>query len=253
MPDRDRPNVVFLHSHNTGTFVEPFGHAVPTPNLNRLAREGILFRRAFAAAPTCSPSRAAFLTGMHAHSSGMLGLAHRGFQMEDYTRHLVHRLKANGYTTAVSGVEHTAPDTSIVGYDHILSGLDTNYHDLEQHPDSAKAAVAFIDTTDSPFSFRWDSMKHTVPIPKRNPADILQKTNGTVSRRNPFLTLPKQGLTRPISRPQQELWTRPSVRCWTLWTETDWLITRSCSASRTTACSFRGICAILPTRAWVST
>ena len=38
------PNIVFMHSHNTGTFVQPYGHAVPTPNLQRLAREGVLFR-----------------------------------------------------------------------------------------------------------------------------------------------------------------------------------------------------------------
>ena len=43
-------NVVFLHSHNTGTFVQPYGHAVPTPNLQRLAEQGVTFRKAFAAA-----------------------------------------------------------------------------------------------------------------------------------------------------------------------------------------------------------
>ncbi|MBT7552700.1 MAG: sulfatase-like hydrolase/transferase, partial [Gemmatimonadetes bacterium] len=55
-----RPNIVFLHSHNSGRFIEPYGHAVPTPNLMRLARGGALFRRAFSAAPSCSPSRASF-------------------------------------------------------------------------------------------------------------------------------------------------------------------------------------------------
>ena len=57
------PNILFLHAHNTGRFIEPYGHAVPTPHLMKLARAGSLFRRAFSAAPSCSPSRAAFLTG----------------------------------------------------------------------------------------------------------------------------------------------------------------------------------------------
>ena len=50
----NRPNVVLLHSHNTGRFVQPYGYAVPTPHLQRLAEQGVLFRQAFAAAPTCS-------------------------------------------------------------------------------------------------------------------------------------------------------------------------------------------------------
>ncbi len=104
----NRANIVFLHSHNTGRFVQPYGHAVPTPHLQRLAGQGVLFRQAFAAAPTCSPSRASFLTGMYPHSCGQLGLAHRGFGMPDYSRHLVQGMKRAGYHTVLSGVEHTA-------------------------------------------------------------------------------------------------------------------------------------------------
>jgi hypothetical protein len=57
-----RPNIV-LHSHDTGSHVQPYGHQVPTPNIQRLADQGLLFRQAFAAAPVCSGSRAALLTG----------------------------------------------------------------------------------------------------------------------------------------------------------------------------------------------
>jgi N-sulfoglucosamine sulfohydrolase len=140
----DRPNIIFMHSHNTGAFVEPYGHAVPTPNLQRLAEEGVLFRRAFATAPTCSPSRASFLTGMYPHSCGMLGLAHRGFSMSNYDWHATRIFKANGYFTATSGVEHTAPDLDTIGYDVILSGLDTNYPDQPKRIDPADAVVEFL-------------------------------------------------------------------------------------------------------------
>src|SRR5947207_14969550 len=84
MPEK-RPNIVYMHSHDTGRYVEPYGHAIPTPNIRRLAQEGILFRKAFCAAPTCSPSRASLLTGQHPHSNGMLGLAHRGFSLNTIT------------------------------------------------------------------------------------------------------------------------------------------------------------------------
>src|SRR5947207_3061874 len=81
------PNILYLHSHDTGRYIQPYGYAVPTPNLQKLASEGFLFRRAFDAAPTCSPSRAALLTGHCPHENGMLGLAHRGFSLNDYNQH----------------------------------------------------------------------------------------------------------------------------------------------------------------------
>ncbi len=103
-----KPNVIFLHAHNTGRYVQPYGFDVPTPNLMRLAREGVLFRNAFAPAPTCSPSRAAFLTGQCPHEAGMMGLAHRGFGLAHPERHLGSYLRKAGYETVLVGNEHTA-------------------------------------------------------------------------------------------------------------------------------------------------
>lgn len=118
------PNIVFLHAHNTGRFIEPYGHAVPTPNLMKMAREGALFRRAFSAAPSCSPSRAAFLTGQYPHCSGMLGLAHRGFALAQPERHIAQVLGAAGYETAQCGTEHVVAHgngTASEAYDHALT------------------------------------------------------------------------------------------------------------------------------------
>ncbi len=113
-------NIVYLHTHDTGRYIEPYGFAVPTPNLQALAASGTLFRQAFCAAPTCSPSRAGLLTGTAPHSCGMLGLAHRGFQLHDYDQHLVRYLKGQGYTTALCGEQHEAPRSEMIGYDTIL-------------------------------------------------------------------------------------------------------------------------------------
>src|ERR1700761_349814 len=70
-----RPNIVYIHSHDSGRYLSPYGHDLPTPHLQRLADEGTLFRRAFSIAPTCSPSRSGLLTGLYPHNNGMLGLA----------------------------------------------------------------------------------------------------------------------------------------------------------------------------------
>jgi N-sulfoglucosamine sulfohydrolase len=124
------PNILYIHSHDTGRYIQPYGHAVSTPNLQRLAEEGMLFRQAFCAAPTCSPSRAALLTGQSAHSSGMLGLAHRGFCLNDYRQHLVHTLQSAGYHSVLAGMQHVAPNSAMIGYDRILDTASSDGKDV---------------------------------------------------------------------------------------------------------------------------
>ena len=121
-----KPNILYIHSHDTGRYLQPYGHAVPTPNLQRLAERGVLFRRAYCAAPTCSPSRAALLTGQSPHSAGMLGLANRGFVLRDFSQHIIHTLKGAGYTSALAGIQHLTSaqyhrGAEAVGYDRILT------------------------------------------------------------------------------------------------------------------------------------
>ena len=110
-------NIIYLHSHDTGRYLQPYGHAVPAPNLQRLAEEGVLFRRAFNAAPTCSPSRACLLTGQSAHSCGQLGLANREFFLQHPERHLANFLRSHGYRAALCGIQHLALDPRTLGYE----------------------------------------------------------------------------------------------------------------------------------------
>src|SRR3954451_14543720 len=129
------PNIVYLHSHDTGRHIQPYGHQVPTPNIQRLADQGLLFRQAFSAAPVCSGSRAALLTGEYSHTNGMLGLAHRGYRLADYDHHLVHTLREAGYTSVLVGEQHVSLDPQDIGYDRVLE-IDST------HADSVAPAVA---------------------------------------------------------------------------------------------------------------
>jgi N-sulfoglucosamine sulfohydrolase len=134
------PNIVLVHSHDTGRYVQPYGHQVTTPNIQRLADQGLLFRQAFAAAPVCSPSRAALLTGRWPHCNGMNGLAHRGFALDEPRHHLVHTLREAGYWTAMVGEQHVSADPEDLGYD-LVGDADTSHaHDV------APAAVALLRT-----------------------------------------------------------------------------------------------------------
>jgi N-sulfoglucosamine sulfohydrolase len=125
-----RPNIVYLHSHDTGRHVQPYGHQVPTPNIQRLADQGLLFRQAFAAAPVCSGSRAALLTGEYSHTNGMLGLAHRGYRLADYDHHLVHTLREAGYWSALIGEQHLSADPEDIGYDRVVEIDSTHAQDI---------------------------------------------------------------------------------------------------------------------------
>jgi len=120
----EKINILYIHSHDTGRHIQPYGHAVATPRLQRLAEEGALFRQNFCVCPTCSPSRAALLTGSYPHENGMLGLAHRGFALHDYRQHLLHTLRAAGYASVLSGVQHIAHGPhahETIGYDRCLT------------------------------------------------------------------------------------------------------------------------------------
>jgi N-sulfoglucosamine sulfohydrolase len=149
-------NIVYIHTHDTGKYIQPYGYQVPTPYLMDLARDGVLFRHMFSAAPTCSASRSALMTGMSPHSCGMNGLAHRGFQMTDYKHHLAAYLKSFGIETVLCGIQHEAPDRSMLGYDYILNepyapeDLDQNSVELDKH--HAKLAADYLmQTQERPF------------------------------------------------------------------------------------------------------
>jgi len=87
-----------FHSHDTGRFTSPYGYSVATPNLQRLAAGGVVFRQPYCAAPTCSPSRASLLTGQCPHRNGMLGLVNRGFAMSErgYEHHVIRTRATRG-------------------------------------------------------------------------------------------------------------------------------------------------------------
>ncbi|MBL8205526.1 MAG: sulfatase [Blastocatellia bacterium] len=100
-----RPNVVLfiaddLAWEDTGAYGNP---KVGTPNIDRLAREGLRFTRAFVTISSCSPSRSSLITGRYPHSADAEQL-HWPLPAEQVT--FVEKLKATGYWTAASGKWH---------------------------------------------------------------------------------------------------------------------------------------------------
>lgn len=133
-PPTPLPNILYLHSHDSGRYLRPYGHNVPTPNLMRIASRGILFRKMHCAAPSCSASRSALLTGQSPHAAGMNGLAHLGWKLNDYKQHMLHTLREQkGYYTVLAGLQHIAVDPAVIGFDTILPGTHRLAADVAAH------------------------------------------------------------------------------------------------------------------------
>lgn len=116
-----QPNVLLIITHDTGRHLGPFERGVATPNLARLAREGVVFERAFCAAPQCSPSRGSLMTGQMPHTHGLVGLEHLGFRLHRaaLARTLPAVLTGAGYDTRLFGFQHEADDPHALGYRHV--------------------------------------------------------------------------------------------------------------------------------------
>ena len=97
---------------------------VKTPNLDRLADEGVTFERHFVQNPVCMPSRVSFLSGQYPST---LGISHMGVPVPEEVQLLPHYLKMAGYKTANIGKLHFLPHANrdhrephpAYGFDHL--------------------------------------------------------------------------------------------------------------------------------------
>ena len=108
-----RLNFVFiliddLRYNATGYAGHPF---VKTPNIDRIAREGAIFRNAFVTTPLCSPSRASYLTGRYVHSHGVTGNGDNAALSHKLVTVAMH-LQGAGYETGFFGKWHMGTDDS---------------------------------------------------------------------------------------------------------------------------------------------
>jgi len=111
-----------------GDFLGCSGNAAAsTPNLDRLAREGAIFERAYSSTPSCTPARAAILTGQSPWGHGMLGY-HR---VREYPFELPTIFRDAGWQTHQVGKNHFHPQRNPHGYDVIELDESGRVHDEE--------------------------------------------------------------------------------------------------------------------------
>jgi len=112
---RSRPNIILIYADDhaeraIGAYGSSFAK---TPNIDRLAAEGMRFSESFVANSICGPARATVLTGLHSHANGKT--TNRGGFHDDLPTWAT-RLQAAGYQTAVVGKWHLQPKPR--GFDH---------------------------------------------------------------------------------------------------------------------------------------
>lgn len=104
-----RPNFLFIIADDcTFRDLGCYGGQAHTPNIDRLATEGMLFNQCFQSAPMCSPTRHNIYTGLYPVKSG--AYPNHTFAI-DGTRSVVQYLKPLGYRVALSGKRHIAPES----------------------------------------------------------------------------------------------------------------------------------------------
>jgi N-sulfoglucosamine sulfohydrolase len=135
------------HSFQLGAYGDK---KIKTPNLDRLAAQGVRFSNAFATVASCSASRAVILTGLYTHSNGQFGHAHdyHNLHTHSWVEPLPKLLKRAGYSTGLVGKFHVKPE-ALYGFDVQASGnTDEKLGDGARNVyGMAQAARKFIEGT----------------------------------------------------------------------------------------------------------
>jgi arylsulfatase A len=158
----ERPNIIVILADDLGSGDLASFHprGIETPNLSRLADEGIRLTDFHANAPVCSPTRASFLTGRYPQRAGITDVVsayrwrnrHHGLHPEEVT--LSALLRANGYQTGIVGKWH-------LGYQPEFRPLR---HGFEFFRGFVSGNVDYITRVDPVGVFDWWSAEKTNPV-----------------------------------------------------------------------------------------
>ncbi len=152
-----RPNILFIFSDDHATdAIGAYGGRLaglnPTPHIDALAAQGMLFRNSFCTNAICGPSRAVILTGKHSHVNGFMRNGNR-FDGDQQT--FPKLLRAVGYRTAVIGKWHLGSEPQ--GFDHweVLPGQGDYYNPVLESAAGKRRVEGYCTDVVTDLAIEW--------------------------------------------------------------------------------------------------
>ena len=210
----DRPNVVLILADDLGyTDISPFGSEISTPNIARLAEQGLSFVN-YHTAGSCAPARAMLLTGVDSHRNGVpnipealppeqMAYAHYQGVLSENVVTLAGLLQANGYHTYMTGKWHLGHTPELLpsarGFDRTIAMADTGADNWEQ-----RTYLPIYDRA----NWYADGEEHTLPDDFYSSAYFVDKTiefiDSNEEDNQPFFAyIPFQAVHMPVQAPRE--------------------------------------------------
>ena len=210
----DRPNIVLILADDLGyTDISPFGSEISTPNIARLAAEGLSFTN-YHTAGSCAPARAMLLTGVDSHRNGVPNIpealpaeqmAYDHYQgvLNDKVVTLANVLQAGGYHTYMTGKWHLGHTPELLpsarGFDRTIAMADTGADNWEQ-----RTYLPIYDEA----NWYADGAEHTLPDDFYSSEYFIDKTIEFIASNaeddQPFFAyVPFQAVHMPVQAPRE--------------------------------------------------
>ncbi len=151
----ERPNILFIVSEDNSDHLGCYGERrVHTPYLDALAAGGVRYTRAYVPYSVCSPSRAAFLTGLYTRQTGHIGLATHRFSMYRDFKTMPARFQQAGYYTGFLGKTHINPERLVEDYVDYRAIRNSNFGktiSIETYAEEASVVMQNAAESKKPF------------------------------------------------------------------------------------------------------
>ena len=154
---RGRPNIVFIYPDDHAyQAISAYGgrlaKVAPTPNIDRIADQGMLFRNSFVTNSICAPCRAVILTGKHSHLNGVRV---NGDRFDDSQQTFPKLLRQAGYQTAIFGKWHLRSDPTGFDYWDVLPGQGHYYNPDFLTPWGTEQVHGYVTDIITENALRW--------------------------------------------------------------------------------------------------